>query len=155
MKNFWGVIAALVLVAAFAWSQSVVNQGAPGKQGPWPVVISGGAGGGGAASSINTFPGICSNSSAETNTVVGGTATAVPSQIVAGSGHYVVICNSAQNTSTAVVKCRQDGIAPVFAAGNPGQVLLVGDCFLSTEAHNVQCIADAAGRNVTSYECVP
>jgi len=128
----------------------VVDQGTN----PWIIATDGGA--------TSTYPVQCRSTAldagaVEQNTVVGAAAVQVPASPSVGRV-YVNICNSVQNASTAVVKCRQDGVAPVFAAGNPGQVLLFGDCLVSTAsttANTIQCIADAAGRNVTSYECVP
>lgn len=134
------------------WVTSVVFDG--GFIGSVVIIQDGG--------SLSTRPVLCRSTaldggSVEQNTSVGTTATQVPASPSVGRV-YVNICNSAQNASTAVVKCRQDGVAPVFAAGNPGQVLLFGDCLMSTApttANVIQCIGDAAARNVTTYECVP
>lgn len=166
-KTLWTV----VVLAAIAASAQVVDQGMPGNQGPWPVILSGGsASSDGGTIGGATYPAQCrataqDGGATEQNTVVGAATVRVPSTgaapgtTTAAAGRiYMVVCNSAQNASTAVVKCRQDGTAPVFAAGNAGQVLLYGDCMTTTApttADAVQCIADAAARNVTSYECVP
>ena len=165
------VVLTVLILGAMAWAQTIVkaNQGQPGTQGPWPVTFPSGvlsidAG------AIQTAPVHCRTTALDAGTVektttVGGTAMRVPSTGVApgtpnnAQGRtYMNICNSAQNASTAIVKCRQDGVAPVYASGNPGQVLLFGDCMITTVEPTpdaVQCIADAAGREVTSYECIP
>lgn len=170
MKKIVPALVAAMFVGGFVFAQNVVDQGMPGNQGPWPVtgslVISGFDGG----SSIGTYPVQCRSTaldagSVEANTTVGGTAQRVPSvgaapgTSTASSGRaYMVACNSAQNASTAIIKCRQDGTAPVFAAGNAGQVLLFGDCLVTTAptgADVFQCIGSGAGLNVTTYECIP
>lgn len=160
----------VVFVAAVAAAQTM-DQGMPGNQGAWPVILSGGsASSDGGTIGGATYPVQCrataqDGGATEQNTVVGGATVRVPStgaapgtSTAANGRVYMVVCNSAQNASTAVVKCRQDGTAPVFAAANAGQVLLYGDCMTTTAptgADQFQCIADAAARNVTSYECVP
>lgn len=158
----WCAFAAGLLVAVVAKAQNVVDQGMPGNQGPWPVTVSSATSSDGGTAGQATYPSQCSATSAdggsvEQNTTVGAAAVQVPGSPRAGRV-YINICNSAQNASTAIIKCRQDGVAPVFAAGNPGQVLLFGDCFVSTApttANTIQCIGSGAGLNVTSYECVP
>lgn len=154
----------LVLLAAVAVAQTVVNQGAPGKQGPWPVVGTGGTvtvvfDGGfiGSFSPVKCAVTAQDGGAAEQNTVVGAAAVEVPAAPSFGRA-YMNICNSAQNASTAIIKCRQDGVAPVFAASNAGQVLLFGDCMVSTTpptTNAVRCIGSGAGLNVTTYECIP
>lgn len=104
---------------------------------------------------IATTPQICTSTVA-TNTVVGTSATPVPAVQAAGRS-YVQLCNTLQNSSSTVIKCTPTGSSPVFAAGNPGQVLATGDCVTYTikAAAAAQCIANGAGSNVDSYECVP
>ena len=155
---------ATLLIAALALGQQKVDQGKPGTQGPWPVtgsvtvlgdggiIVVGLADGG----VVATYPRICTASSVTATTVVGGTSLPVPAT-AAAQRIYINVCNSAQNASTAIVKCRDGNTAPVFAAGNPGVALLFGDCerFSAAAGNVINCIADAAGRNVETYECVP
>jgi len=158
MKRTFTVVAGLTLVAGLAFGQQVVNQGRPGTQGPWPVSISGASGNtmvvgpdGGAVVVQNAQ---CTGASAHKITTVGAAAVNTPSAQNAGR-MYIVLCNSLQNSSNPIVKCRIDGVAPVAASGNAGDVLGIGDCIRYDIPAAVvpQCISDAAGTNVTSFEC--
>lgn len=163
MKKSLPAVVAALLLGAGVYGQQLVDQGQPGNQGPWPVSITGAiivnfdAGFIGSIAPVKCAATIQDGGTANQNTVIGAAAGQVPGAPSAGRA-YVNICNSAQNASTAIIKCRQDGTAPVFAAGNPGDVLLFGDCLLSTApttANTIQCIGSGAGLNVTTYECVP
>lgn len=157
MKKIFLVVTVLTFVA-HAQTTTVVNQGKPGTQGPWPVTFSFAPDGGGA---IPVYSMICKQADNDGGTLhklvtVSGTAVNVPTASATGRV-YVEICNSLQNTGNPSVKCRADGVAPVMAAGNAGTVLGLGDCvqFAASPYNVVQCIADTANTNVTSYECVP
>lgn len=161
-----------ILLADPAHAQgTVVKQGAPGNYGPWPVSLylpdggvisfSGGGGGGGSSGNvtvdggvISTTPQICTTT-AQKNTAVGVVSGATPSSQLA-SRRFIILCNSIQNSGSPLVKCRVDGVAPVMASGNPGDVLAPGDCatYAIAAATIPQCIADTASTNVTSYECL-
>lgn len=143
----------LLMVAIFALiggaiAQQMVDQGSPGNQGPWPVT------GSGSTATFPITPQKCT-STAHKNTSVGVAAGNTPSAQLA-SRRYLVLCNSLQNTGSPFVKCRTDGVAPVMAVTNPGDVLGIGDCitYPLAAATVVQCIADAATTNVTSFECL-
>jgi hypothetical protein len=149
----WLPILLLVIIAGFAVAQTPVlsHQGAPGAYGPWPVKLEAIPDGG--YSVISTFPVQCATDGHK-NTSVGVAAANTPST-QQSSRKYLELCNSLQNAGNPLVKCRDDGTAPVMAAGNAGTVLGVGDCviFSVPTATVVQCIADAAATNVTSREC--
>ena len=98
------------------------------------------------------------------NTVTSVTTTAgyVPGTALAGR-HFVVVCNSPNNTAGRV-KCRADGTAAAGAANNTdaGDVLTLGDCArydnsassTSGDDKRVSCISDMAGGvAVTAWEC--
>ena len=147
------LLAFVLLLGAGAWATETVkaDQGRPGNQGPWPVKLEAGLDGG--FSVVSTFPVQCATAGNK-NTSVGVTATNTPSTQQTGR-KYLEICNSLQNAGNPTVKCRDDGVAPVMAAGNAGTVLGVGDCVLYAvpTATVVQCISDAAGTNVPTREC--
>lgn len=153
----WFVVLWFSLLATIGFAQGTVtaNQGRPGTQGAWPVTITGGSGGG-SGSTVYSFPGTCTSSSAHKSTTVGIAAGNTPSAQTA-SRVYITLCNSLQNTGTPLVKCRVDGVAPVMAVTNPGDVLGIGDCitYPILAAQVPQCIADTATTYVTSFECVP
>lgn len=142
---------AALLVVGVSWAQSSIraDQGLPGKYGPWPVSVTGVIPG----ASVPVTPAQCVLS-ANKNTSVGVASTTTPAAQLAAR-RYIVFCNSLQNAGNPLVKCRTDGVAPVMAATNPGDVLGVGDCILYpiTAATIPLCISDAAATNVTSWEC--
>jgi hypothetical protein len=160
MKRFLAVVIVSVslLFVGVAYAQKV-DQGAPGKQGAWPVTgttISTGSDGG----VVMTYPGTCAQTAADggllhKSTAVGTSAVPVPTTSTA-SRISLEVCNSLQNTGTPLLKCRADGTAPVMAVTNAGDVLGIGDCrVFNIPASNVlQCIADAASTNALSFECV-
>lgn len=161
MKRFFLTVffTSLAFVAVGYAQQQTVDQGAPGKKGPWPVTgtVTPGSVDGGV---LQVTPAQCRPSTADggllhRNTVVGATAVPVPASPAIGRA-YIEICNSLQNSSNPILKCRADGTAPVAAATNPGDVLGVGDCvqYPTPSSNVIQCISDAVGTNATSYECV-
>ena len=147
------------LVAAgvvHAQTRTTADQGRPGNQGSWPVVISGSAPG---TSSIVAGPdgGAVNVQSpcvtvVESVTSVGVAATAVPASAQVAR-KLVVICNSIENTGTPVLKCRADGTNPVVGNTNPGVSLGRGDCVLYSTNIVVNCIADTASTAASSSEC--
>lgn len=140
---------AALTVAGVSIAQNIVDQGSPGKQGPWPVT------GGSSGSSFPVTPQQCTGGPTSKITTVGTSAGTTPSSQLA-SRRYIVLCNSLQNSGNPTVKCRADGTAPVMAVGNAGDVLGVGDCLMYPIAASVtiSCIADAATTYVTSSECL-
>lgn len=166
MRRFAVAVVLLPLLApAFAQTVVKANQGQPGTQGPWPVIIYGYDGGGAAPQPTPSYPEACSSNGGNANTAVfiAGTATQVPTTPTAGR-RYVNICNSTENQSAAFIKCRADGTAPTMVPGTAGDGLLFGDCVqytAPTAANTVRCISDAGGGAdggnpvATAYECVP
>ncbi len=141
----------LLVLAGLAMAQTVVNQGRPGNQGPWPVTgVAGGPDGG----AVVVQPVQCKGTTSQKITTTGVAAVNTPSSQLAGR-IYIEICNSLQNTGTPLIKCRVDGTAPVMAVGNVGDVLGIGDCIHYDIPAGVvpQCIADAATTYATSFEC--
>lgn len=153
------VVLGVVLIAGLAISDERVDQGRPGTQGPWPVVMTNLADGG--TGSVFVMDRKCQISSPYTNTSVGVSATSVPASAQAARV-YVQVCNSLQNSGNPLVKCRTDGTDPVMAITNAGDVFGVGDCKnypiggTNPDAGNtLRCIADTASTNVTAFECIP
>jgi hypothetical protein len=68
----------------------------------------------------------------------------------------VDVCNSSENASSIVLKCRADGTAPVAGATAAGDALLKGQCarYEVGKGTTVKCIAASGTVYVTSYECV-
>lgn len=157
MRKWLPVLLAAVLVGAVAIGQNVtVNQGAPGNYGPWPVTVSGGIvvdGGVTITGTISTTPALCTTS-AHKVTSVSGTAVNCPGTQLTGR-RYVWLCNSLENTGTPIIKIRVDGTSPVIGTGTAGDVLNVGDCITYAVGPSVvpQCISNASGVAVDTYEC--
>lgn len=142
-KRAAATVAGLVVTAGVASAQSTVNQGKSGTEGGW-----------------QSRPHVCSPSSPHTVTSVTADAGAVPATPSTKKRAYTVICNSKQNAS-GNIKCRVDGPAPTFAAGNAGDYLANGDCIKYTTSNRTDagspavCISDtAAGVSVTTFECL-
>ena len=151
------LVVAAVLAAAIAAGQSIVGQGRPGNQGPWPVALFGSDGG----ISILTSESQCRVTALDAGLIHQVTTVGVTAANTPANNHvsrlYLEICNSYQNSGNPILKCRADNTAPVAASGNAGDVLGIGDCIrYAVPATNVvQCISDAAGTIATSYECIP
>lgn len=152
-----------LVLSAVAFAQQIVNQGKPGTQGAWPVAcVSGcGAGGGGGGGTLvidgglPVFPVRCLASSPNAFTSVGLTAASVPAS-PASARVYTRLCVTLEASGVPQVKCRTDGVDPVFGT-SPGEVLSPGDCVTYTLAgtNNIRCIANAASTPVSTYECLP
>lgn len=160
------VVAAVALTAGVVIAQrSTADQGRPGKEGPWPVtgvvqVASGSLDGGNSDAVVAVRPYRCGTLSPyKTTTVTSAAAVSVPAAPATAPRAYMVVCNPAQNTGD--VKCRGDGVDPVFALGNPGDYLANGNCVKYTQANlgdagsSVICISNqAATFQATSFECL-
>jgi len=156
MKRWIPFFVAAGLMGALSWAQSRVtaDQGTPGVEGPWQIVgvvaLDGGY--------VFVSPRQCGITSPHKITSVTNASTTTPSAAQLGR-LSTLVCNSPQNSSGSVIKCRADGTAPVFAASasNPGDVLELGDCITYTvsAARDILCISNAAGGVLTNtYECI-
>ena len=152
------LVAALIGAVAGAQSRETVDQGTPGTEGCWPVCMSGNVNIYFDAGYIGTTaPYNCTILSPHKVTSVTNAATAVPASpsIVR---KWINVCNSPQNAAGSIIKCRADGTSAVFALGNAGDVLELGDCaqYTTTTAQDaISCISNAAGGVSTlTYECL-
>lgn len=167
MRFAAAVVLLMSLYGLYSWADTPVtaNQGRPGNQGPWPVSLSSSTSTDGGNAGGATYPVQCRATAQDGGAVqqimqMGVNAQQVPAYPSAGRV-YVNVCNSLQNTSTIVMKCRADGTAPVYNAGTTGagDTLATGDCVTytaPTAANVIQCITNIdAGNYITTYECVP
>lgn len=159
MKKIVLLLAVGISLVAYAADRVTADQGAPGKQGPWPVTLSGGSGSNDGGFAFQTAPVECRGTTfdggnPDTLTLLGAGSTPVPAS-AAVNRVYVNVCVSPNNVSTAVVKCLTGGVAPVLNSG-PGQVLLYGDCvqYTAIQTNTIDCVSDG-GYAVTAFECVP
>jgi hypothetical protein len=145
------------LAAGYVVAQSLVDQGKPGRQGPWPVTITsptypsdGGYPAG--TTGTATYPYPCSQA-VQTDYVTDGAAQTMGS---APSRLYTIISNSLDNTS-GNARCRadSDGGIPVVTAGTVGDVLSTGDCISYTNPPGVPIRCSGGGIYLTTFECVP
>lgn len=177
MKKIFPAVFAALFVAAGVWAQSVVDQGAPGTQGPWPVLFSGGnvnivfdggctfTGGsvvvtgpdGGAVIVRNDVPD-CSKVVQTNDAGVGTSAVPVPGTPAAGR-KWIRICNSVLNASSAICICSAMTCPQSVALGALGDPLATGDCVtygIGTLDGGVPCcICNGAGTFLPATECVP
>ena len=148
------------LVAAVTWSQTKVDQGKPGNQGPWPVTItSGGSGGGSSNSGLAVTESPCTSPVESVIIFDGGGATPCPITSLSGR-RTVTMCNSPKNTGTPLWTVRADGTAPTIFASSPGQTLGLGDCisyYIGATSGDagvpLYCISDTSSSVLTVTEC--
>lgn len=152
MKPAWWVLCGVVaLASAYAWGQTQVmaNQGAPGRQGAWPVTVES------VQATINTSSAqlLCTSPSDKVLTI-GASAVACPTTRVSGS-NFLQICNDRTNTATAFLLVRIDGGTPAFSPRTGGIALGRGDCIGYPVADTVapKCIANESGVVTTTLEC--
>lgn len=152
-------VVGFILSATFAFAQTttIVNQGAPGNQGAWPVRFSpplfpsdGGSGTGATAVAVYPYP--CNQTSPNKQTYQDGGVQNVPTT-AATNRLYTIICNSKDNSS-GNLRCRADGTSPTNVVGSAGDVLGAGDCipYTNPSGSPVKCIG--SGLYVSSFECV-
>lgn len=126
MNRIAAFVIGFLLVAGVTSAQTVVNQGRPGNQGPWPVTFVGGA-------TIYLDAGLtvveapCVNPVESFLCFDGGAASPVPATALAGR-RTVLICNTPKNTGSPIWTIRVDGVAPTTTLASPGQDLAIGDC---------------------------
>jgi len=160
-KHIAAFLVSFCLFAALAFAGTPVDQGSPGKQGPWPVTIPAPtwpSDGGNVtnATNVGTYPYPCAATSPMRKVWMDGGV-----QTMGTTSHarlYIVVTNVDNDqggTGTGYVKCRVDGTAPNLTAGSPGTVLLTNYSVVYTnpEASRVRCIG--ASQWVGTYECEP
>ena len=86
-------------------------------------------------------------------TTIGTTFARCPTSQLSGR-NVTVVCNSAENTGSPLLKVRVDGNAPVMGASTGGTVLAIGQCASFMLADNAVplCIASAPGTLATTIE---
>ncbi len=164
----WAFIVLPLMLCIFpAHAQTTVkaDQGRPGNQGPWPVVISGSAPGAasvvsgpdGGAVIVQDLP--CTNPVETVILYDGGAATPIPISPLVGR-RTVTICNSPKNSGSPKWTIRSDGAAPTTALSSPGQTLNVSDCVsylmgsVGVDGGNpINGISDTGSAAVTTTEC--
>lgn len=151
------VLFVALIGAGFVWAQNKVDQGAPGKQGPWPVTFStptfpADGGNPSGIGSTGIFPYPCGATTLQSVTLLDGGSQPVGSL---ASRVYIIVCNGAANDG-GLMNCRADGTQPTgIAANNVGQKVSIGNCvpYSNPGGRPVYCI----GSNVfvDTYECGP
>lgn len=154
MKKFAPQILAFVLAAGVTFAGTVVDQGSPGKYGPWPVtgpaIVFPSDGGLPNSNVTQELPYPCGATTKMTVYKMDGGAQTIGSL---NPRVYIVVCNS-KDSASGLIRCRPDGV-PTLDAGSLGLVLDVGDCvpYSNTGGQTVKCIG---GSNyVSGYECGP
>lgn len=139
IRKYGPAVGAAILVAGLAIASGLVDQGAPGKQGPWPV---------------GTTPLTCTSPTHKV-TSVGVAAGSCPSSQLT-SRRSIQLCNSIENTGNPLIKIRVDGTNPTMGTSNVGDVLAPGDCITYPIGSTVtpKCISDTAATALTSLECI-
>lgn len=155
MKRALAVVVLLATCGALAQVVTTANQGAPGKQGPWPVTIAGSLGDGGA---VPTMAAPCTGL-AQILTDAGTAAVTVPVGGPTANRVWIQICNTVLNASTSQCICASNSKPASFTAGVAGDVLGQGDCatynITAQDGGVPWCICNAANVALNSTECVP
>lgn len=161
MKNFLAVAVLLFGITAFAQTTVTANQGAPGNQGPWKVTCNNCGGGGSSGGWVpdggfigQITPVYCSASSVNAVTSVSTSSVATPAATTS-TRVSILVCNSLENSSLPLVKCRADNTAVALGVTNPGETINPGDCILYNSKVGVRCISNTASTAVSTFECVP
>jgi hypothetical protein len=102
---------------------------------------------------VQTTPQNCS-SPVNSDTTCGVAAASAPGSNLFNR-RFVTFCNSNENAASTLIKIRIDGTNPVMGLGNPGDVLVNGQCVTYNVGSGitVKCIASAAGSHLTGLEC--
>lgn len=142
MNRIAAFVIGFLLVAGVTSAQTVVNQGKPGNQGPWPIT-----------------EGPCTNPVESYVAFDGGSTIPLPTTALA-SRRVVTICNSPKNAGSPLWTIRADGTAPTTAAPVPGQTLGLGDCITyfrtATSVDGgrpIYGVSDTSSSVVTITEC--
>lgn len=144
-------IGLIVGLAASAWAGDVVDQGSPGRQGPWPVTIQSPSlsdGGSSAAVPVKFF---C-NTTKQSITMVSG-VTNVPFDGGMPGRWMIRICNTGKNSGTPLIACTDDGQNPSMSFDGVGESMEVSDCLTYYGNKQIKCISDTGDAGVTSDEC--
>jgi hypothetical protein len=174
------VVGALLLgwLVLPAWADTPItaNQGKPGNQGPWPVLVSGNVNivfDGGCSftggSIISTGPDggsvlvhaaipECSRIVQTNDAGIGTSPARVPGTPTVGRT-WIRICNSLLNTSSAVCICSAMDCPASVAVGAVGDVLATADCVtygIGTLDGGVPCcVCNGASTFLPASECIP
>lgn len=97
------------------------------------------------------IPAVCGTPK-DSNVSVGTSLVNVPTTPIPNRA-WVDLCNSPDNSFTAIVTCRRDGVAPVN--GGPGVKLQKADCwrFATLATTVISCISDTGGTVLNITEC--
>jgi hypothetical protein len=153
---------AVLLFAAAAVAQQLVDQGAPGTQGAWPVTLTGGSviitlGDAGLTINTNTQP--CTRIVMTNDAGYSTTPQRVPASGPTAGRIWIRICNTILNSSGTVCTCATDSCPSSVAASVQGDVLATADC--ATYSLGVAdgglpcCVCNGSGIFLPAAECIP
>lgn len=109
-----------------------------------------------------TARGLCQNS-VDTLTVLQSNASSATPASPLASRRSILLCNSAENAGTPLIKCRDDGELPVMglSAGQSGITLNKSDCVTyyvsgtwTDGGSSIHCITDTADAGIVGNECL-
>lgn len=158
MRKHLPVILAFVVSATITFGGTIVDQGSPGKFGPWPVTFAEPVfpsdGGTPTAGSVGIYPYQCANSSPNSIVWMDGGVQVIG---VASSRLYTVVTNLGddQGAGSGIVKCRSDGVTPSLTAGTAGWVGTPSNSINYTNSAGAPIRCIGGGVWVGGFECVP
>lgn len=142
-----------LLAASLAFAQQKVDQGKPGTQGPWPVIIQGTTLTDGGSTSATVVKFLCTSVKSGITIVDGGTVASLPAAGGLSGRWFIRVCTTSKNSGTPMISCTEDGQTPSMAFSGVGEGILWGDCRTYYTPNTIKCVSDTALTGVTTEEC--
>ncbi len=142
-----------LLATSLVFAQQKIDQGKPGTQGAWPVVIAVTTlpdGGVTAAQPVKFF---CTTPKSGITIVDGGTVATLPADGGLSGRWFIRVCTTSKNANTPMIACTDDGQTPSIAFNGVGESIVWGDCHTYYTTNAIQCVSDTALTGVTTEEC--
>lgn len=152
MKKFAPLLA-FAFAAGVTFAGTVVDQGSPGKQGPWPVIVTGSVTPDGGVSAATTVRFLCSTPKSGITIVDGGMVASLPADGGLSGRWFIRVCTSPKNSGTPMIACTDDGQTPSMAFNGVGEGIVWADCHTYYTPNTIQCVSDTALTGVTTEEC--
>lgn len=152
MKKFFPQILAFVLSASIVVAGTIVDQGSPGKYGPWPVTIQSVFTDGGSSTAVSVKF-LCETVKSGISIVDGGTVALLPNDGGLSGRWFIRICTTGKNSGTPMIACTDDGQTPSMAYNGVGESIETSDCRTYYTPNTIRCVSDTALTGVTTEEC--
>jgi hypothetical protein len=153
MRKHLPALLSFLLAASIAFAGTVVDQGSPGKYGPWPVTIQSTVGPDGGSSTVTTVKFLCNATKSGFTIVDGGTVANLPADGGLSGRWFIRVCTTGKNPGTPMIACTDDGQTPSMAFNAVGESIETSDCRTYYTPNTIKCVSDTALTGVTTEEC--